>query len=75
MEFKNSFKILAELRKDRSLSLSLDNSLLTEQTGNEYVVGMGYRLKDLRIRTRLGGNRVTLVEILISKQISLTEKI
>ena len=60
IEFKNSFKILAELRKDRSLSLSLDNSLLTQQTGNEYVVGMGYRLKDLRIRTRLGGNRVTL---------------
>jgi cell surface protein SprA len=60
IEFKNSLKILAELRKDRTLSLSLDNSLLTEQTGNEYVVGMGYRLKDLRIRTRFGGRRVTL---------------
>ena len=42
IEFKNSLKILAELRKDRTLSLSLDNSLLTEQTGNEYVVGMGF---------------------------------
>ena len=60
IEFKNSLKILAELNKDRSLSLSLDNSLLTEQTGDEYVIGMGYRLKDLRIRTRLGGRRVTL---------------
>ena len=60
VEFKNSLKILAEMRRDRSLSLSLDNSLLTEQSGNEYIVGMGYRLKDLRIRTNLGGRRVTL---------------
>ena len=60
VEFKNSLKILAEMRRDRALSLSLDNSLLTEQSGNEYIVGMGYRLKDLRIRTNLGGRRVTL---------------
>jgi cell surface protein SprA len=60
VEFKNSLKILAEMRRDRALSLSLDNSLLTEQSGNEYIVGMGYRLKDLRIRTSLGGRRVTL---------------
>jgi cell surface protein SprA len=60
VEFKNSLKILAEMRRDRALSLSLDNSLLTAQSGNEYIVGMGYRLKDLRIRTNLGGRRVTL---------------
>ena len=60
VEFKNSLKILAEIKRDRSLSLSLDNSLLTEQSGNEYILGMGYRLKDLRIRTNLGGRRVSL---------------
>ena len=60
IELKNSFKILTEIRRDRSLSLSLDNSLLTEQTGNEYIFGLGYRLKDLRIRTKLGGSRVAL---------------
>ena len=60
VEFKNSLKILAEMRRDRNLSLSLDNSLLTEQSGNEYILGMGYRLKDLRIRTNLGGRRITL---------------
>ena len=60
VEFKNSLKILAEMRRDRTLSLSLDNSLLTEQSGNEYILGMGYRLKDLRIRTNLGGRRITL---------------
>ena len=60
VEFKNSLKILAELKRDRALSLSLDNSLLTESSGNEYVVGMGYRVRDLRIRTRINGRRTTL---------------
>ncbi len=67
VEFKNSLKILAELRRDRSLSLSLDNSLLTEQSGNEYIVGMGYRLKDLRFRTNMAGRRITLSGDLILK--------
>jgi len=57
---KNSFKFLAELKTDRALSLSLDNNLLTESNGQEYIVGMGYRLKDLRFNTRIGGRRKTL---------------
>ena len=60
VEFKNSIKILAEVKKDRALSLSLDNSLLTESSGDEFIMGMGYRVKDLRIRTNVGGRRVTL---------------
>ena len=60
LELKNSFKFLAELKTDRALSLSLDNNLLTESSGQEYIVGMGYRLKDLRFRTRIGGRRKTL---------------
>jgi len=30
MEMKNSIRILAEIRKDRMLSLSFDNNLITE---------------------------------------------
>ena len=60
LELKNSFKFLAELKTDRALSLSLDNNLLTESSGQEYIVGMGYRLKDLRFNTRIGGRRKTL---------------
>lgn len=46
-EMKNSFKILAEMKKDRALSMSFDNNLLTEVKGNEYIVGLGYRFKDV----------------------------
>ena len=54
-EMKNSVKILAEVKKDRLLSLSFDNNLLTEIQGNEYIFGFGYRVKDLRIRSSLAG--------------------
>ena len=57
LEMKNSLKILTEIRKDRLLSLSFDNNLLTEIQGYEYVFGLGYRFKDLQIRSRLGGAR------------------
>ena len=56
-EMKNSVKVSAEIKKDRSLSLSFDNNLLTEIHGNEYIFGLGYRIKDLRIRSKLAGPR------------------
>lgn len=56
-EMKNSIKILAEMKKDRILSLSFDNNLLTEIQGNEYILGLGYRIKDVRIRSKLAGPR------------------
>nr|WP_294933999.1 cell surface protein SprA [uncultured Flavobacterium sp.] len=52
-EMKNSFKILAEMKKDRALSLSFDNNLLTEVKGNEYIAGLGYRFKDVTFSTTL----------------------
>ena len=59
-EMKNSVKILAEYRKDRALSLSFANNLLTEIQGNEIILGLGYRVKDLRIATNFGGKKKIL---------------
>ena len=56
-EMKNSVKVSAEIKKDRSLSLSFDNNLLTEIHGNEYIFGLGYRIKNLKIRSKLAGPR------------------
>ncbi|RZW55774.1 MAG: cell surface protein SprA [Flavobacteriaceae bacterium] len=55
MEMKNSLKILAEIKKDRLLSMSFDNNLLTEIQGNEYILGLGYRIKDVKLRSKLAG--------------------
>ncbi|MDH7445369.1 cell surface protein SprA [Aquimarina sp. 2201CG14-23] len=60
MEMKNSIKILAEWKKDRALSLSFDNNLLTEIRGNEYIIGLGYRVQDLTFVTRIAGKKTTL---------------
>lgn len=67
MEMKNSIKILAEVRKDRMLSLSFDNNLMTEILGNEYTLGLGYRIKDLRIRSNLAGPSKRIVSDLNMK--------
>ena len=55
-EMKNSVKVLAEIRKDRTLNLSFDNNLLTEVKGNEYIIGLGYRIKDVIINSSLADN-------------------
>src|SRR6056300_901504 len=60
MELNNSLKVLAELRKERAISLIFDNNLITESSGDEYVVGLGFRVPDLRFRTSIGGRRVIL---------------
>ena len=59
-ELKNALTFLAELKTDRALSLSLDNNLLTESSGEEYILGVGYRIPDLPFRTNIGGRRRTL---------------
>ncbi len=59
-EMKNSVNILFELRKDRALSLSFANNLLTEIKGDEIIIGAGYRVKDLRIGTNFGGKKKIL---------------
>ena len=59
-EMKNSISILAEVRTDRALSLSFDNNLMTEINGKEYTVGMGYRFKDVKFVTNIGGNKTRL---------------
>ncbi|MDX1470697.1 MAG: cell surface protein SprA, partial [Flavobacteriaceae bacterium] len=56
-EMQNSIKVLAEVKKDRLLSLSFDNNLMTEIKGEEYILGLGYRIKDVRIRSKLAGPR------------------
>ncbi len=54
-EMKNSMSIAVEHRRDRAVSLSFDNNLLTEINSKEWIVGVGYRLKDLKFRTNWGG--------------------
>ncbi|MGB0949291.1 MAG: cell surface protein SprA, partial [Marinirhabdus sp.] len=70
-EMKNSVKILAEFRKDRALSLSFANNLLTEIKGDEIILGLGYRIKDLKIGTNFGGkNRIITSDLNLKLDVS-----
>jgi cell surface protein SprA len=52
---KNSFSFKGEIHTDRMFSLNLNNASTTEVIGQEYVVGLGYRVKNLTIRTKVDG--------------------
>ena len=61
-ELVNSLKILTEVKKDRALSMSFDNNLLTEVKGIEYVVGLGYRFKDVIFSSSLADNPTGIIK-------------
>ncbi|AUC83293.1 cell surface protein SprA [Lacinutrix sp. Bg11-31] len=65
MEMKNSVIVGVEVRKDRLLSLSFDNNLMTEIQGKEYALKLGYRFKDVRIKTKLAGPKKAIVSDLL----------
>ena len=76
METNEAIRVLAELKKDRTLSLSFDNNLLTEVKGNEYTVGLGYRIKDLKIATKIAGkNRILSSDLNFKADISYRKNI
>jgi cell surface protein SprA len=61
-ELKNSLKLLTEIKKDRALSMSFDNNLLTEVKGIEYIIGMGYRIKDVVFSSKLADNPTGIIK-------------
>jgi cell surface protein SprA len=62
IELKNSLKVLTEIKKDRALSMSFDNNLLTEVKGIEYVIGLGYRFKDVIFLSRLADSPTGIIK-------------
>lgn len=56
MQFKNSLLSKLEMKKSRNLSLSFSNNQLTEVTSEEFIIGLGYRFKEVPISfARLSG--------------------
>jgi cell surface protein SprA len=49
MTFKNSLQARFEVKRDRTLTLSYANIQVTEVRGNEYIAGLGYKFKKVRL--------------------------
>merc|ERR1739848_759729 len=53
--WKNSLLTRIEFKKTRVLALSLANNQLTETASQEFVFGVGYRIKDVEFKLFSGG--------------------
>ncbi len=57
VKMKNSFSFRGEIKTDRSLNMNFANSSITEVKGKEYIVGLGYKIKNVKWRMKIGENR------------------
>ena len=54
MTWNNSLLTRLEMRRDRNVSLSFANNQITEVVGKEYIVGLGYRLTNVKLPFKVG---------------------
>ena len=66
---QNSMTANVQFKKSRTITLSFSNNQLTEVNGREFVIGAGYRIKNLsfNISPIGGGNKQTIKNDLILK--------
>ena len=57
---RNSMQLRAMYNKDRMISLSMSNYTLSEDYGDELIVGLGYILKDVKVGMRYMGKKKEL---------------
>jgi cell surface protein SprA len=55
MTWNNSLTTKVEFKKSRNLTLTMSNNQVTEVRSDEYVIGAGYRIKDLQFTLKVGG--------------------
>lgn len=60
LTLRNNMQFRAQYNRNRMFLLGLINGTLTEDSGSEYILGMGYILKDLTFKMRLKGKVRTI---------------
>ncbi|MGI9532889.1 cell surface protein SprA [Lutimonas sp.] len=60
-KLKNSLSVRAAFNKDKALNLNFNNNTITEVSGEEIVLGMGYRIKNVKMKfkSNSGGGSTT----------------
>lgn len=56
---KNSFSMRAAYNKDKALNLNFNNNTVTEINGDEIVLGLGYRIKNVKMKFKMGEKQTT----------------
>ncbi|MDV7186234.1 cell surface protein SprA [Lutibacter sp. TH_r2] len=60
VKMKNSFSFTGQINTDKALTLNFNNSTITQNKGVEYVLGLGYIIKDLAMNFNFGGEKTKL---------------
>jgi len=60
LKMKNSVSFTGQINKDKGLTLNFNNNTITQISGTEYVVGLGYRIKDVKMKVNFGGKKTNL---------------
>ncbi|MCM2302928.1 MAG: cell surface protein SprA, partial [Flavobacteriaceae bacterium] len=60
VRMQNSLSFKGEIKKDRAISLNFNNNTVTQVKGLEYVVGVGYRIKDVQMRFRIADEQTNI---------------
>lgn len=72
---QNSLQLTAEVRTSRLLLLSFDNNLMTEEQSNEYTLGLGYRIKGVRIFKKLGGQNTIKSDLNMTLDVNVRDNL
>lgn len=76
MTWHNSLLSKFEIRRTRMLALSLNNSQLTESRNRDYVIGAGYRFKDVPLKlTTVSGSQTIKSDLNIRFDLSIRDNI
>ena len=76
MKMRNSFSLRGEVKRDRTLTMNFNNSTLTDIDGTEYIFGLGYVFKNVKMNTRFTGKKTTLKgDINLRADVSLRDNI
>lgn len=76
MKMKNSFSFRGEVKRDRTLTMNFNNSTLTDIKGTEFVFGLGYVFKDVKMKTSFTGKKQTLKgDVNLRADVSLRDNI
>ncbi|WP_193316034.1 T9SS outer membrane translocon Sov/SprA [Flavicella marina] len=75
MRFKNSLSFRGEVNKDRTLALSFNNNSLSDIRGTEYVFGLGYIIKDVKLKSSSGRRKAIKGDINMKADISYRQNL
>jgi len=74
LSMKNSFKFKAEWRKSRTVTMSTSSFQISEQTNNEFIIGTGYRFKDIKITYNFSGvKRQSVSDLVLNLDFSIRD--